>query len=76
MDLDYSVVQEKLEIVKAEIDNLINYLEINQSRLDGDYRVDASFIDLNVYARLAEISKSVLECSCEAELKDKNNDNV
>ena len=75
MNLDYSVVQEKLEIVRAEIDNLINYLEINQSRLDGDYR-DAGFIDLNVYARLAEISKSVLECSCEAELKDKNNDNV
>lgn len=65
MSLDYSAVQSELEAVKVEINNLVSYIKANQSRPDTDS------VDLNIYARLAEISTSVLKCDRELVPKSK-----
>ena len=59
MSLDYSAVKQKLEIVKTQIDNLLDYLEANESKLDK------RLIDLEIYTQLANISTQVLQSDCQ-----------
>lgn len=49
MSLNYTEVRHQLESVKAQIDNLLEYMELNQSQ------PDRKLIDLEVYLRLADI---------------------
>lgn len=58
MSLDYTEVRQNLENVKAQIDNLLSYMELNQTELNR------KFIDLEVYLRLADISTNVLKSEC------------
>ncbi|MEL6579540.1 MAG: hypothetical protein AAFQ14_07305 [Cyanobacteria bacterium J06621_12] len=53
MSLDYSAIKGGLEAVKSEIDELVNYMETNE-------QIDMA--DIEVYARLADISANVLQC--------------
>lgn len=53
MSLDYSAIQEGLEAIKSDIDELVNYMKINKQT---DMR------DIEVYAKLAEISANILQC--------------
>ena len=53
MSLDYSAIQKKLETVKSEIDELISYTKTSSQ---------ADINDVEVYARLADISANVLQC--------------
>ena len=59
MSLDYSAVKQKLEIVKTQINNLLDYLEANESKLDK------RLIDLEIYTQLANISTQVLQSDCQ-----------
>ena len=54
MNLDYTEVRQNLENVKAQIDNLLSYMELNQTE------PNRKFVDLEVYLRLADISTNVL----------------
>ena len=55
MNLNYTEVRQNLENVKAQIDNLLSYMEVNQTE------PNRKFIDLEVYLRLADISTNVLK---------------
>ena len=58
MSLNYTEVRQQLESVKAQIDNLLEYMEVNQSQ------PNRKFIDLEIYLRLADISTNVLKSEC------------
>ncbi|WP_041620432.1 hypothetical protein [Stanieria cyanosphaera] len=58
MDLKYVGIKMNLQVVKTEIDELLNYIESNQER------EDSGFIDIESYSRLAEISTHVLQSDC------------
>lgn len=60
MSLNYSEVRRNLQAVKAEIDDLLVYIEANQ--LNKNKRL----IDLEIYSRLANISTSVLRSDCDS----------
>lgn len=55
MSLNYTEVRHQLESVKVQIDNLLEYMELNQSQ------PDRKLIDLEIYLRLADISTNVLK---------------
>lgn len=55
MSLNYTEVRQQLENVKVQIDNLLEYLEVNQSEPNRE------FIDLEIYLRLADISTNALK---------------
>ena len=55
MSLNYKGIEQNLHSVKAEIDDLLDYIETNQSKLDR------RFVDIEIYTRLAEISTNVLQ---------------
>ena len=59
MSLDYSAVKQKLAQVKTQINNLLDYLEANESKLDK------RLIDLEIYTQLANISTQVLQSDCQ-----------
>ena len=50
MSLNYAEISQNLQVVKAEIDDLLVYIETNQSSLNK------RLIDLEIYSRLANIS--------------------
>jgi hypothetical protein len=58
MSLNYVEIQFNLQAVKAEIDELLNYIKANQSE------EDKGFIDIEIYSRLANISANVLSSDC------------
>jgi hypothetical protein len=58
MSLNYVDIQLNLQAVKAEIDELLSYMESNRSE------EDRRFIDIEIYTRLANISASVLQSDC------------
>ncbi len=60
MSLDYAEVRRNLQVVKAQIDDLLEYMEANQ--LKSDKRL----IDIEIYSRLANISTSVLRSDCDS----------
>ena len=53
MSLDYSAIQKRLEAVKSEIDELISYTRTGKQ---------TDINDVEIYARLADISTNVLQC--------------
>jgi hypothetical protein len=55
MSLNYTEVRHQLESVKTQIDNLLEYMELNQSEANRE------FIDLEIYVKLADISTNVLK---------------
>ncbi|MDJ0571530.1 MAG: hypothetical protein QNJ53_21120 [Pleurocapsa sp. MO_192.B19] len=58
MNLDYPQIKQKLETVKEEINDLISYIEANQSK------PDRRKVDLEIYTRLANISTHVVQSDC------------
>jgi hypothetical protein len=60
MSLNYVDIQFNLQAVKAEIDELVNYIESNQRA------EDKGFVDIEIYSRLANISSHVLQSDCKA----------
>jgi hypothetical protein len=58
MSLNYVEIKFNLQAVKAEIDELLNYIESNQRA------EDRGFIDVEIYSRLANISANVLQSDC------------
>ena len=67
MSYYYSEVRQNLQAVKAEIDDLLEYIEANQS--ESDKRL----VDLEIYSRLANISTSVLKSAHHDLLEDDDN---